>query len=51
MPVLVCMHHPGVVELAYYQPNGRGGYKVIVEERVREMLPPDLQQAIRVAAR
>ncbi len=51
MPVMVCMHHPGVVELAYFQPDGRGGYKVTVEERVREMLPPELQQAILAAAR
>ncbi len=51
LPTLVCMHHPGVVELAYYEPDGRGGYKITVEEQVWDTLPPDLQQAIRTAGR
>ena len=51
MPTLVCTHHPGVVELAYYERDGAGGLKVTVEEQVWETLTPDMQQAILAASR
>ena len=51
MPTLVCTHHPGVVELAYYTTGSSGDLTVTVEEQVWDTLSPDVQQAIRTAGR
>ncbi len=49
LPVLVCVHHPGIIIKAYYEPQGGGQYKIIVEEEVRETLPADFSRAIQNA--
>jgi len=49
LPVLVCRHHPGVVTLAYYEPEPNGELSIRVEEQVWETLTPDLRQAILAA--
>jgi hypothetical protein len=51
MPVLACNHHPGIVILAYYEKQPDGEWKPQIEERVREMLQPDLRRAIVAASR
>lgn len=49
MPMLVCVHHPGVIVKCYYGQSA-GGPKVIVEEQVRETVDDNLWQAIEAAA-
>jgi hypothetical protein len=51
LPVLVCMHHGGILMKAYYSPKPGGGYEVRAEEVVREMVPADLRRAITAAGR
>ena len=50
-PVLVCMHHPGIIIKAYYQTDDRGQLQVVIEEEVHETVRQDLRQAIAAAMR
>lgn len=51
LPVLVCMHHKGVVLKAYYVPQPEGKYRIQVEEIVRGAVAEDLRRAIEAADR
>jgi uncharacterized protein DUF1570 len=46
LPMLVCTHHPGVILLARYHSDGRGGHTVRAEEIARGTVPRAIQAAI-----
>lgn len=48
-PVLVCLHHPGVMLKAYYVRGDAGRWLVRVEEVVRGTVPREMQEAVKRA--
>jgi len=47
LPMVFCGHHPGIVYKAFCVPRKEGGYRVYVEQVVRETLRPDLVKALK----
>jgi Protein of unknown function (DUF1570) len=51
LPMLVCIHHPGVILLARYVPNGKGSHRPQMEDIARGTVPKDIRAAIIAAAK
>jgi len=47
LPMVFCGYHAGIVYKAHCVPREEGGYRVYVEQVVRETMPPDLVKLLR----